>query len=78
MKNLFALTVISTLIFSSCTQENCGECWATVDGQIEESTKTGEVCDNDYETKKAEKDDVILYMETIYPGSAIEYTCQDN
>lgn len=80
MQTLFlqVATILFLICFFSCTQENCGECWAVVDGQIEESTKTGEVCDDDYETKKSEKDDVILYMETIYPGSTIEYTCKDN
>lgn len=63
-------------MISSC--QNCGECWVTVDGVEELGTRTGEVCDADYDIKKQEREDVLNYMRTIYPTSEVEYVCQDN
>ena len=77
MKSKVLLTSIlfSLLLFSSC--QDCGECWIVVDGVEEEGTRTGEVCDANYEAKKQEREDVLNYMQTIYPGAEVEYICED-
>lgn len=79
MKNLIPVALLFCIALSmGACQEKCGTCYITIDGVEEPDTRKPEMCDDAYETLKESGEPERKTWEQVYPGSTVEYVCEDN